>query len=221
MVKIPNGCVLLARKILNSDIWNIKPAWWLKVWLYILMKVNHADNKYSKRGENFFTYEQIYNDCHLVCEGNDTKSIDNLTRWLKRTTQITTRKTTRGFFITIYNYELYQNMNNYRNDTENDTENEIKTTEKRQRNDTINNNVNNDKNIKKVVPAEDFIQSLKTNTAYSHINIDQELGKMDAWLLARPGRKKTRRFIVAWLNRIEKPLPINGPQRANKGKGWA
>jgi len=61
---------------------------------------------------------------------------------------------------------------------------------------------------KKAVPAEDFIQSLKTNTAYSHINIDQELGKMDAWLLAHPGRQKTKRFIVNWLNKIDKPLPI-------------
>jgi len=53
-----------------------------------------------------------------------------------------------------------------------------------------------------------FIQSLKTNNAYSHINIDTELGKMDAWLLTRPGRQKTKRFIVNWLNKIEKPLPI-------------
>jgi hypothetical protein len=30
---------------------------------------------------------------------------------------------------------------------------------------------------------------------------------MDAWLLIKPERKKTRKFIVNWLNKIEKPFP--------------
>jgi len=52
----------------------------------------------------------------------------------------------------------------------------------------------------------DFLNTLKNNPAYKHINLDQELGKMDAWLLTNKGRQKTRRFIVRWLNRIDKPL---------------
>jgi len=55
---------------------------------------------------------------------------------------------------------------------------------------------------------EDFISSLKTNPAYKGIDIDCELGKMDAWLSTHPGRKKTRRFIVNWLNKIDKPIGI-------------
>ena len=31
---------------------------------------------------------------------------------------------------------------------------------------------------------------------------------MDAWLLAHPGRQKTKRFVVGWLNKIEKPLML-------------
>ena len=53
---------------------------------------------------------------------------------------------------------------------------------------------------------EEFIASLKTNKAYSHVNIDIELGKMDSWLLLNPNRKKTRRFILNWINKVEKPL---------------
>lgn len=53
---------------------------------------------------------------------------------------------------------------------------------------------------------QDFISSLKTNPAYKGIDIDNELGKMDAWLLAHPGRQKTKRFIINWLNKIEVPL---------------
>ncbi len=43
---------------------------------------------------------------------------------------------------------------------------------------------------------------LKPNPAYRHIDIDVELGKMDAWLLTPKGArgKKTRAFVVRWLN---------------------
>lgn len=59
-----------------------------------------------------------------------------------------------------------------------------------------------------VISDSDFIETLKENPAYKGIDIDRELAKMDAWLLtpAAKGRKKTRRFIVNWLNRIDKPV---------------
>ncbi|HOX21827.1 MAG TPA: hypothetical protein PLL10_00055 [Elusimicrobiales bacterium] len=53
---------------------------------------------------------------------------------------------------------------------------------------------------------DEFVQSLNNNEAYGHIDVGLELRRMDAWLLAHPGRKKTRRFVVSWLNRIEKPM---------------
>jgi len=65
-----------------------------------------------------------------------------------------------------------------------------------------------EKKKRKKFPLTDFefLETLKNDPTYKHINIDFELGKMDAWLLANPGRQKTRRFIVKWLNRIDKPL---------------
>lgn len=60
---------------------------------------------------------------------------------------------------------------------------------------------------------EKFLEALKTNEAYKGLDFASELGKMDAWLLANPGRVKTRRFIVRWLNRA-KPLVIaSGAQK--------
>ena len=53
---------------------------------------------------------------------------------------------------------------------------------------------------------DDFLKTLKANTVYKGINIDAELGKMDAWLGTRPGRKKTKRFIINWLNKVEAPV---------------
>lgn len=63
---------------------------------------------------------------------------------------------------------------------------------------------------------EHFIDELKKNVAYKHLNIDVELGKMDAWLLTPKGRgrKKTRTFVVGWLNRIDAPMePGKKPER--------
>jgi len=59
---------------------------------------------------------------------------------------------------------------------------------------------------------EDFIKTLKTKAVYRGIDIDRELGKMDTWLLANPGRQKTRLFIVRWLNKIDRPVNIPKPE---------
>jgi hypothetical protein len=58
------------------------------------------------------------------------------------------------------------------------------------------------------LPDEDWLQALKSNPAYQHIDIPAELGKMDAWLSTQPGRTKSRRFIVNWLNKVEKPVKV-------------
>jgi hypothetical protein len=57
---------------------------------------------------------------------------------------------------------------------------------------------------------EEFLRLLSENTAYKHINLTAEFGKMSAWISVNPGRKLTKRFAVNWLNRIEKPLNVSG-----------
>ena len=165
MAKIPYGCILLARKIKHSDIWLKKPSWWLKVWEYILMEVNHA-NKEFPRGQNFFTREQIHTNCHLGRDKVKVASVDNVIRWLrmqkssrncvdgKSTTQITTQKTTRGIIITVCNYNTYQNIKSYKNDTTNETVDETKTTQKRDRNDTITKECKECNNVNKEIYKE-------------------------------------------------------------------
>jgi hypothetical protein len=73
----------------------------------------------------------------------------------------------------------------------------------------------NSRELKKVTKRQsslsddDFVSSLKANPAYAGINIEQEIGKMQAWLLTKPGRKLTRPFMVNWLNRAEKPVAVS------------
>ena len=64
---------------------------------------------------------------------------------------------------------------------------------------------NTKETITKEISNANFISSLKENPAYKEIDIDKELHKMDAWLStpAGKGRKKTARFVVNWLNRID------------------
>lgn len=46
-----------------------------------------------------------------------------------------------------------------------------------------------------------FIQALKDNSP--GIEVEDEIRKMRRWLLDRPGRKLTRKFAIAWINRIK------------------
>jgi hypothetical protein len=59
-----------------------------------------------------------------------------------------------------------------------------------------------------VMSDDQFIDSLQGNAAYQGIDVKTELAKMDAWLMTPKarGRKKTRQFIVNWLNRVDKPV---------------
>lgn len=59
-----------------------------------------------------------------------------------------------------------------------------------------------------VVSDAEFWESLKISPAYRHVNFEVENSKMDIWL-AQPknkNRKKTRQFILNWLNKIERPV---------------
>ena len=57
-------------------------------------------------------------------------------------------------------------------------------------------------------PLDDFLTALKENPAYKGIDIDNELHKMNAWLLTPRGhgRKITHKFILTWLSKCEKDL---------------
>ena len=57
---------------------------------------------------------------------------------------------------------------------------------------------------------DEFIKALKQNPAYEGIDIDRELGKLDAWLLTPKGRGKqrTQQRFLNWLNRAERPMNL-------------
>jgi len=52
---------------------------------------------------------------------------------------------------------------------------------------------------------------------YPNVDVEAESRKMDAWLLARPARKKTRMFVIGWLNKVE---PALAPAKVEEVEQW-
>jgi hypothetical protein len=107
------GCILLARKIIGSEIWK-KPTDYLKIWIYILCKVNHSNGYSFNRGENFFNWSDDIREL----KGIKIKTVYNCLNFLKSSKQISTEKTTRGMIIKVNNYETYQDISNYKKSNE-------------------------------------------------------------------------------------------------------
>jgi hypothetical protein len=132
---IHNGATIWARQTIESDIFRNKPDKWFKIWFFIVSSVNHSKRNGFDRGTGFFQYKQI-----MYETGATQPQVDQFVRFAKRTTMITTRKTTRGLILNILNYDKYQNLDNYKNDTKNDEAHEMETIQKRNINDTIHKN---------------------------------------------------------------------------------
>ena len=101
--KILGGATLWARQTLESEIFYKKPGDWFKIWFYIINKVNYADTELFKKGQGFFKYKWIAENC-LVSESQ----VEHCIRWLKWSKQIATQKVTRGLVITVLNWDAYQ-----------------------------------------------------------------------------------------------------------------
>ena len=142
--KINGGSLSWARQTIESEIFYNKPDKWFKIWFYLVSKAKWKDDKQFKRGQCFMKYEWI-----AEATGANKNEIDHCIRWLKSATQIATQKATRGFIVTICNYNTYQNLVNYKSDTRSDSKSDLKAKQKRNRSDTILKKGNKDKKDKK------------------------------------------------------------------------
>ena len=153
--KIDGGAFSWARQTIESEIFYKKPDKWFKIWFYLVSKAKWKDGKQFKRGQCFMKYEWI-----TEATGANRNQIDHCIRWLKSATQIATAKATRGFILTICNYNTYQNLENYKSDTKSDSKSDLKATQKRHRSDTIlkkGKKENKEKNVNiKEINKEDF-----------------------------------------------------------------
>ncbi|RJR47691.1 MAG: hypothetical protein C4576_09145 [Desulfobacteraceae bacterium] len=114
--KIPGGFIILARKLLHSEIIE-KPPLFLKLFIWMLLQASHKDHGDLKRGQFFTSLAKIQKAmAHKV--GYRTvkptiKEIRGITKYLMKVHMVVTMKVTHGLIITILNYDLYQDWENY------------------------------------------------------------------------------------------------------------
>lgn len=195
---VDNGYVLIARNIMYSEIWKKKPEY-LKIWIYLLVHVNHKKNKVFPRGSNFFNVPEISKET-----GIKVNTVYNSIEWLKKAKQITTQKTTRGIVVNVLQYETYQDPANYKGETKGETKGEISTKQVRNGYDTINNNEKNDNKENKetlvvkttthpMVLFRDSVESQDTNfEQYSKNIADKKNTSQDTV------KEELKKFVNYW-----------------------
>lgn len=97
MNKQENGWISLHRRIKESSIF-MKPPEWLKVWIYLLLEVDH------QTGEGFFTWEIIQNGCHIT-----QNQLRRCFEFMEEENMIVRKKLPRGVEIVVQNWLDYQN----------------------------------------------------------------------------------------------------------------
>lgn len=90
------------RKMLYSEIWH-KPPWWIKVWMYLLLKAPYKPSGVYDAWEFYFTYGWIADECGVWYD-----TVRRCIEWLKNAKQINTQKTARGLRIRVLNYDKFQ-----------------------------------------------------------------------------------------------------------------
>lgn len=121
MGKIPGGYILQPRCFDGSEAAHFPPCT-REVWFYLLRNVNHADNGKLNRGGGLFHLENMQDDLSWnVGYRRETYSKPQLTKALRRLREgnmIETAKATRGVYVTVLNYDKYQEPKNYEGNAE-------------------------------------------------------------------------------------------------------
>ena len=163
MTRRLTGATQWARKTLDSDIFANKPAEWFKIWFCLVQLANYKDEEKFKRGDLLITYAEI-----MLWTKTTKNQVDGFVRWAKSTgiehAMITTRKTTRGFYVSLLNYDKYQTLNNYKTDTG--------IVNKPSQNRQDNKEVKNINNIKKVNSEGELTLSPSQNTKDFFLNLE-------------------------------------------------
>jgi hypothetical protein len=114
--KIKGGYVLLARKIIESELMN-KPPHYLKLWVWMLGSAFWKDGDSLKRGQLLTTIAAMQEaGGYYVGARKKILTRDEVRSCYEafsKASMITTAKTTRGMVITINNFDTYQSFSSY------------------------------------------------------------------------------------------------------------
>ncbi len=116
------GYIRLHRKLLEHPLFKDKPAAWLKIWLYILMRANWRESEFRPR----------QGECIVVPAGSLITSLEKLgthaalskeharrcLEYLERTHSVTLQRTHHWTMITVANWAVYQQSDDDAHHTE-------------------------------------------------------------------------------------------------------
>jgi len=117
---VPGGCIVVARKMLDSDLMDQSPLV-VKLWMWILLRAFWKDGDKLKRGQLITTISEMqeamshYSGWRKMSPTPD--QIRSAYGTLRDTARITVRRTTRGMVISVINYNTYQDIKAYASHT--------------------------------------------------------------------------------------------------------
>jgi hypothetical protein len=137
-----------------------------ELWMYLLRRVNYKDNGKYPRGTAFFNLGEIQNALswyqgwrkRYYSKPQLTKSL----RKLNERNMIETQKATRGIYVSVLNYDYYQDPNNY----ESNDEGNVKETRKKQNGHTKNKKGKKEEEERRVEPPERYLTTARNYYSY-------------------------------------------------------
>lgn len=186
---VKGGYYLKARCIQESEIAHLPPHV-REIWDWLIKECNHKPRKiYGRmieRGQRLTSYKEIQEALHWTIGWRKMQyskgNCETAMKLLKKRTMVTAEKTTRGFLVTVCNYDYYQNPENYVTD-------KVKTkqpTGEPQPHYTINKNEKNDNKKEEYIP--DWIPKKEWN------NFKE--------MRAEKGRPVTSSMVGALMNKL-------------------
>lgn len=158
-ISIPGGYILKARCISDSAVAHAPPHT-REIFDYLLRRALFKDGAWLKRGEASTSYADMQNDLSWFVgwrkERYSKSKCESAMKWLKKAGMITTRRTTRGFIVTICNYDKYQTPDNY----ECHVETHRKTTSKPHPPDTTEKNENDEEGNNESLSEGDHVHKM-------------------------------------------------------------
>ncbi len=199
------GWIKLHRKLLESGVFSDKTR--LKVWLWVLMKANHAKNTFAFNDQDMVLLPgQFITGRERAClELQDVtpQQYKTVMKYLKSTSRITSNSTNKYTVVTVLKWNEYQLINQQENQP---------TTSKQPASNqqiTTNNNEKNVKNDKIVYRSLDFLLSLTEEDikdfqlkfpSFTAEQIKEEAEKSHDWLQAMGlTRKNYKAYLRNWL----------------------
>jgi hypothetical protein len=218
MTHIPGGYVMLARKILESDLMD-KPPLWGKLWMWMLCRARKKPNGKYQQGEFLTSIEEMREAMSWRVGYRKVKpskaEIRKAYEGFAKSTMVSTTKSTRGMVVRVLNFMEYQDPKNY--EGHNEGHNESLRRAREGTHDTQEEKKNKKKEKKERPPAIDFEfetgswRNVTTRDrdlwakAYPAVDLDSQLARAAAWLSSNPDKKKSdyKRFLNNWLNRAQ------------------